>query len=91
MVAHEFNNLIPGSELYFIDKCGHAPMIDLELEQWRAVVQELIPHAVNYLLSELEILSLRCSNICLGQRELLPAAKEGSLRLQQLKRQVSLL
>ncbi|GAB3202692.1 pimeloyl-ACP methyl ester carboxylesterase [Pontibacter aydingkolensis] len=28
MVAHEFNRLIPNSELYFIDKCGHAPMME---------------------------------------------------------------
>jgi len=29
MVAHEFNKLIPGSILRFIDKCGHAPMMEL--------------------------------------------------------------
>jgi len=28
-VAHEFNKLIPNSELYFIDKCGHAPMMEV--------------------------------------------------------------
>jgi len=28
LVAHEFNRLISGSELYFIDKCGHAPMME---------------------------------------------------------------
>ncbi|QCR24291.1 alpha/beta fold hydrolase [Pontibacter sp. SGAir0037] len=28
MVAHEFNRLIKNSELYFIDKCGHAPMME---------------------------------------------------------------
>ena len=27
-VAQEFNKLIPNSELYFIDKCGHAPMME---------------------------------------------------------------
>jgi pimeloyl-ACP methyl ester carboxylesterase len=27
-VAHEFNKLIPNSELRFIDKCGHAPMME---------------------------------------------------------------
>ncbi|MDX5349018.1 MAG: alpha/beta hydrolase [Hymenobacteraceae bacterium] len=27
-VAHEFNRLINGSELYFIDRCGHAPMME---------------------------------------------------------------
>ncbi|MFD2512758.1 alpha/beta fold hydrolase [Pontibacter locisalis] len=28
MVAHEFNRLMKNSELYFIDKCGHAPMME---------------------------------------------------------------
>ncbi len=28
LVGHEFNRLIDGSELYFIDKCGHAPMME---------------------------------------------------------------
>jgi 2-hydroxy-6-oxonona-2,4-dienedioate hydrolase len=28
-VAKEFNRLIPNSELYFIDKCGHAPMMEV--------------------------------------------------------------
>lgn len=28
MVAHEFNRLIPTSELHFIDQCGHAPMME---------------------------------------------------------------
>ena len=27
-VAKEFNKLIPNSELHFIDKCGHAPMME---------------------------------------------------------------
>ena len=27
-VGHEFNRLIPNSELYFIDKCCHAPMME---------------------------------------------------------------
>lgn len=27
-VAHEFNRLIPSSELHFIDKCCHAPMME---------------------------------------------------------------
>jgi pimeloyl-ACP methyl ester carboxylesterase len=29
MVAEEFHQLIPQSELYFIDKCGHAPMMEV--------------------------------------------------------------
>lgn len=28
-VAQEFKKLIPGSELHFIDKCGHAPMMEV--------------------------------------------------------------
>ncbi len=28
-VGEEFNKLIPDSELYFIDKCGHAPMMEV--------------------------------------------------------------
>lgn len=28
-VAREFNKLIPNSELYLIDKCGHAPMMEV--------------------------------------------------------------
>jgi 2-hydroxy-6-oxonona-2,4-dienedioate hydrolase len=31
-VAREFNKLMPHSELYFIDKCGHAPMMEVPLE-----------------------------------------------------------
>jgi pimeloyl-ACP methyl ester carboxylesterase len=31
-VAQEFNKLIPNSELYFIDKCGHAPMMEQPAE-----------------------------------------------------------
>ncbi len=31
-VAEEFKKLIPQSELHFIDKCGHAPMMEVPLE-----------------------------------------------------------
>ncbi len=31
-VGKEFNNLIPNSELHIIDKCGHAPMMEVPLE-----------------------------------------------------------
>ncbi|MBI5858962.1 MAG: alpha/beta fold hydrolase [Sphingobacteriales bacterium] len=31
-VAQEFHKLIPNSELYFIDKCGHAPMMEVPAE-----------------------------------------------------------
>lgn len=32
MVAEEFKNLLPNSELYWIDKCGHAPMMEVPAE-----------------------------------------------------------
>jgi pimeloyl-ACP methyl ester carboxylesterase len=31
-VAEEFKKLIPNSELHFIDKCGHAPMMEVPHE-----------------------------------------------------------
>jgi 2-hydroxy-6-oxonona-2,4-dienedioate hydrolase len=31
-VGKEFNRLIPNSELFFIDKCGHAPMMEVSNE-----------------------------------------------------------
>jgi len=31
-VGKEFKNLIPNSELYIIDKCGHAPMMEVPIE-----------------------------------------------------------
>lgn len=31
-VGQEFNRLIPNSELHFIDKCGHAPMMEVPAE-----------------------------------------------------------
>jgi len=31
-VAEEFKKLIPHAELYFIDKCGHAPMMEVPTE-----------------------------------------------------------
>ena len=39
-VAEEFNTLLPDSNLYWIDKCGHAPMMEHPnefnsiLEEW---------------------------------------------------------
>lgn len=38
-VAEEFKKLIPNSELHFIDKCGHAPMME-------------VPHEFNEILGE---------------------------------------
>ena len=40
-VAKEFNKLIPNSELYFIDKCGHAPMMEVPDEFNRILEQFL--------------------------------------------------
>lgn len=31
-VGREFNRLIPNSELHFVDKCGHAPMMEVPVE-----------------------------------------------------------
>jgi len=40
-VAQEFNKLIPNSKLYFIDKCGHAPMMEVPVEFNRILEQFL--------------------------------------------------
>lgn len=40
-VAKEFNKLIPNSELHFIDKCGHAPMMEVP-EEFNTILDEFI-------------------------------------------------
>jgi len=40
-VAHEFNKLIPNSELKFIDKCGHAPMME-QPEEFNRILEEFL-------------------------------------------------
>lgn len=50
-VAREFNKLIPNSELHFIDKCGHAPMMEVPGE-FNAILEKFLtklnePAAVN--------------------------------------------
>lgn len=40
-VAKEFNRLIPHSELHFIDKCGHAPMMEVPNEFNRILTEFL--------------------------------------------------
>jgi len=40
-VAREFNKLIPNSELYFIDKCGHAPMMEVPGE-FNKILEEFL-------------------------------------------------
>ncbi|MBL7740712.1 MAG: alpha/beta hydrolase [Chitinophagaceae bacterium] len=40
-VAREFNRLIPNSELYFIDKCGHAPMMEVP-DEFNAILHKFL-------------------------------------------------
>jgi pimeloyl-ACP methyl ester carboxylesterase len=40
-VAREFNRLIPNSELYFIDKCGHAPMMEVS-DEFNAILHKFL-------------------------------------------------
>lgn len=40
-VAHEFNQLLPNSELYFIDHCGHAPMME-NPERFNVIVRDFL-------------------------------------------------
>lgn len=41
MVAHEFNRLIPNSDLKFIDRCGHAAMME-HPEKFNELVQDFL-------------------------------------------------
>ncbi|MER2997985.1 alpha/beta fold hydrolase [Pontibacter populi] len=41
LVAHEFNRLMPNSELYFIDKCGHAPMME-HPEKFNSILEKYL-------------------------------------------------
>ncbi|HEX8333628.1 MAG TPA: alpha/beta hydrolase [Segetibacter sp.] len=43
-VAKEFNKLIPNSELHFIDRCGHAPMMEVPGEFNNLLEQFLTKH-----------------------------------------------
>jgi len=40
-VAKEFNSLIPNSELYFIDKCGHAPMMEVP-DEFNKILEQFL-------------------------------------------------
>jgi pimeloyl-ACP methyl ester carboxylesterase len=40
-VAREFQKLIPNSELHFIDKCGHAPMMEVP-EEFNAILHKFL-------------------------------------------------
>lgn len=43
LVGHEFNRLIPNSELKFIDKCCHAPMME-HPEKFNRLVEDFLVH-----------------------------------------------
>jgi pimeloyl-ACP methyl ester carboxylesterase len=43
MVAHEFNRLISHSELKFVDKCCHAPMME-HPDKFNAIVKDFLMH-----------------------------------------------
>lgn len=47
MVAEEFKQLLPNSELHWIDKCGHAPMMEVPAEFNRILSGFLERHSVN--------------------------------------------
>jgi 2-hydroxy-6-oxonona-2,4-dienedioate hydrolase len=40
-VGREFHRLIPNSELHFIDKCGHAPMMEVE-DEFNEILQKFL-------------------------------------------------
>jgi pimeloyl-ACP methyl ester carboxylesterase len=40
-VAREFNKLIPNSELQFVDKCGHAPMMEVP-DEFNAILHKFL-------------------------------------------------
>jgi 2-hydroxy-6-oxonona-2,4-dienedioate hydrolase len=44
MVAEEFHSLLPNSELHWIDKCGHAPMMEVPQEFNRILADFLSRH-----------------------------------------------
>lgn len=45
-VGREFQRLIPNSELYFIDKCGHAPMMETP-EEFNAILHKFLKNLDN--------------------------------------------
>jgi pimeloyl-ACP methyl ester carboxylesterase len=40
-VAKEFNKLIPQSELHFVDKCGHAPMMEVP-DEFNVILEQFL-------------------------------------------------
>jgi pimeloyl-ACP methyl ester carboxylesterase len=51
MVAYEFNRLIPNSELHFIDKCCHAPMME-HPEKFNEIVEDFLVKSSNLALKK---------------------------------------
>lgn len=45
MVAEEFQKLIPNSELHWVDKCGHAPMMEVPAEFNKILAEFLSKHS----------------------------------------------
>jgi pimeloyl-ACP methyl ester carboxylesterase len=43
-VAEEFDRLLPNSELFWLDKCGHAPMMEHPVEFNRLLEPWLLKH-----------------------------------------------
>jgi pimeloyl-ACP methyl ester carboxylesterase len=41
MVAEEFHKLLPTSELFWIDKCGHAPMMEVP-DEFNAILEKFL-------------------------------------------------
>jgi pimeloyl-ACP methyl ester carboxylesterase len=48
-VAHDFNKLIPGSQLYFIDKCCHAPMMERP-EKFNEILSQFLVNTASAIL-----------------------------------------
>jgi pimeloyl-ACP methyl ester carboxylesterase len=53
-VAHEFNRLISNSELYFIDKCSHAPMME-HPERFNVLLDQFL---VNHKIAEVGLVTV---------------------------------
>ncbi len=49
-VAHDFNRLLPGSELFFIDKCCHAPMMEHPI-LFNEILHKFLAKTSNYVIA----------------------------------------
>jgi 2-hydroxy-6-oxonona-2,4-dienedioate hydrolase len=45
-VAEEFNRLLPNSKLFWIDKCGHAPMME-QPQEFNTILAEWLKTQFN--------------------------------------------